>query len=77
MSHFGLLHQKCKFWCGKVNVVFVIKPNCKACIPLLQTIYFHFEAIGWPAAKVTMRYWVITIIAGVMGLSIALLARVP
>jgi phospho-N-acetylmuramoyl-pentapeptide-transferase len=40
-------------------------------------IHHHFEAIGWPAAKVTMRYWVITIIAGVMGLSIALLARLP
>jgi len=40
-------------------------------------IHHHFEAIGWPAAKVTMRYWVITIIAGVLGLAIALLARVP
>ena len=40
-------------------------------------IHHHFEAIGWPAAKVTMRYWVITIIAGVLGLTIALLARVP
>ncbi|HVB20246.1 MAG TPA: hypothetical protein VNF51_03135 [Candidatus Paceibacterota bacterium] len=40
-------------------------------------IHHHFEAIGWPAAKVTMRYWVITIIAGVLGLALALLARVP
>lgn len=40
-------------------------------------VHHHFEAIGWPAAKVTMRYWVITIIAGVIGLSIALLARTP
>ncbi len=40
-------------------------------------IHHHFEAIGWPAAKVTMRYWVITIIAGVVGLAIALLARIP
>lgn len=38
-------------------------------------IHHHFEAIGWPATKVTMRYWVITIIAGVIGLTIALLAR--
>lgn len=37
-------------------------------------IHHHFEAVGWPAAKVTMRYWVITIIAGVLGLAIALLA---
>jgi phospho-N-acetylmuramoyl-pentapeptide-transferase len=39
-------------------------------------IHHHFEALGWPAAKVTMRYWVITIIAGVLGMSIALLSRV-
>lgn len=39
-------------------------------------IHHHFEAIGWPPAKVAMRYWVITIIAGVLGLAIALLARV-
>lgn len=38
-------------------------------------VHHHFEAIGWPAAKVTMRYWIITIIAGVFGFSIALLAR--
>ena len=38
-------------------------------------IHHHFEALGWPAAKVTMRYWVITIIGGVLGLAIALLAH--
>ena len=41
----------------------------------IAPIHHHFEAIGWPAAKITMRYWVITIIAGVIGLAIALLAR--
>ncbi len=40
-------------------------------------IHHHFEALGWPATKVTMRYWIITIIAGVLGLAIALLARLP
>lgn len=38
-------------------------------------IHHHFEAIGWPATKVTMRYWIITIISGVLGLALALLAR--
>lgn len=37
-------------------------------------IHHHFEALGWPAAKVTMRYWVITIIASVLGLALALLS---
>lgn len=36
-------------------------------------IHHHFEALGWPPYKVVMRYWIITIIAGVFGLSIALL----
>ncbi len=43
----------------------------------IAPIHHHFEALGWPAAKVTMRYWVITIIAGVLGLSLALLSYAP
>lgn len=36
-------------------------------------IHHHFEAIGWPSYKVTMRYWIITIIASVFGIAVALL----
>lgn len=36
-------------------------------------IHHHFEAVGWPPYKVTMRYWIITILAGVFGFSLALL----
>ena len=32
--------------------------------------HHHLEAIGWPSYKVTMRYWVIGIIAAVIGLII-------
>ncbi len=39
----------------------------------IAPIHHHFEAVGWPAYKVTMRYWVITIICGIFGLAIALL----
>lgn len=39
----------------------------------IAPIHHHFEAIGWPPYKVTMRYWIITIIAGMFGLAIALL----
>lgn len=35
-------------------------------------LHHHFEAIGWPAAKVTMRYWLIASIAAVLGLVLAL-----
>lgn len=39
----------------------------------IAPIHHHFEAIGWPPYKVAMRYWVITIIAGILGLALALL----
>jgi phospho-N-acetylmuramoyl-pentapeptide-transferase len=35
-------------------------------------IHHHFEAIGWPAYKVTMRYWIISIIFAIIGLTVAL-----
>lgn len=39
----------------------------------IAPIHHHFEALGWPAYKVTMRYWVITIICGIFGIALALL----
>lgn len=39
----------------------------------IAPIHHHFEAIGWPSYKVTMRYWIITIIASILGLAIALI----
>jgi phospho-N-acetylmuramoyl-pentapeptide-transferase len=34
----------------------------------VSPIHHHFEAIGWPETKVTMRFWVIGQIAGLVGL---------
>ncbi len=39
----------------------------------IAPIHHHFEAIGWPAYKVAMRYWIVTILAGIFGIAIALL----
>jgi phospho-N-acetylmuramoyl-pentapeptide-transferase len=36
-------------------------------------LHHHFEALGWPAYKVTMRYWIVGVVAAVIGLSLALL----
>ncbi len=36
-------------------------------------IHHHFEALGWPPYKVVMRYWIITIIASMFGIALALL----
>ena len=35
-------------------------------------IHHHFEAIGWPGYKVTMRYWVVSIVFAAIGIIIAL-----
>jgi phospho-N-acetylmuramoyl-pentapeptide-transferase len=39
---------------------------------LVAPLHHHFEALGWPGYKVTMRYWVISIIFAVIGVIIAL-----
>ncbi len=36
-------------------------------------LHHHFEAIGWPSYKVTMRYWVITAVLSFVGVVFALL----
>ena len=36
-------------------------------------LHHHFEAIGWPSYKVTMRYWVVSVIAAILGICIALI----
>lgn len=38
-------------------------------------IHHHFEAIGWPETKVTMRFWILGQVAGVLGLILFLLGR--
>ncbi len=40
---------------------------------LVAPLHHHLEALGWPKYKVTMRYWVISIITTSMGVVIALL----
>jgi phospho-N-acetylmuramoyl-pentapeptide-transferase len=36
-------------------------------------LHHHFEAIGWPAYKVVMRYWIISVIFASTGIIIALI----
>lgn len=35
---------------------------------LSSPIHHHFEALGWPETKVTMRFWILGQVAGVLGL---------
>ncbi|MFZ1075133.1 MAG: hypothetical protein WAN50_02055 [Minisyncoccia bacterium] len=39
----------------------------------IAPLHHHLEAIGWPPYKVTMRYWIISIICAIVGMTIALL----
>ena len=38
----------------------------------IAPLHHHFEAIGWPGYKVTMRYWVLSIMLAFLGVIIAL-----
>jgi phospho-N-acetylmuramoyl-pentapeptide-transferase len=42
---------------------------------LSSPIHHHFEAVGWPEPKITMRFWVIGQVAAVIGLIIFVLGR--
>ena len=40
---------------------------------LVAPLHHHFEAIGWPAYKVTMRYWILGVMFAMLGLVLALI----
>lgn len=42
---------------------------------LIAPIHHHFEAIGWPPHKVTMRFWIIGVVAAIIGMVVALIGR--
>lgn len=39
----------------------------------IAPLHHHFQAIGWSSPKVTMRYWIVSVICAVLGVIIALL----
>jgi phospho-N-acetylmuramoyl-pentapeptide-transferase len=41
----------------------------------IAPLHHHFEAIGWSPAKVTMRYWVVSVILATLGVIVALSAQ--
>ena len=40
----------------------------------IAPLHHHFEAMGWPKAKITMRYWVISVVCGLLGAIVALIS---
>ncbi len=58
---------------GSVIIQLLSKKFRKKKIFLSTPIHHHFEAIGWPAYKVTMRFWVVGMILAIIGVVIRLL----
>ena len=40
---------------------------------LAAPLHHHFEALGWPPYKVTMRFWIIGVVAAIAGVAIRLI----
>lgn len=58
---------------GSVIVQLLSKKFRKKKIFLSTPIHHHFEAIGWPAYKVTMRFWIVGIVLAIIGVVVKLL----
>lgn len=55
------------------NVLQILsKTFLKKKILRIAPLHHHFEAIGWPPYKVTMRYWIVGVIAAITGMMVAL-----
>ena len=59
-----------------VIVQMISKKVFKRKIFLSTPIHHHFEAIGWHESKVTMRFWIISVVSCGLGLAIFFLSRI-
>ncbi|MCX6763276.1 MAG: phospho-N-acetylmuramoyl-pentapeptide-transferase, partial [Candidatus Moranbacteria bacterium] len=58
---------------GSVLIQLTSKKLLKRKIFLAAPIHHHFEAKGWPETKVTMRFWIITMITALIGVIVGIL----
>ncbi len=63
------------FESGSVIVQVISKKIRGKKIFLSTPIHHHFEAMGWPESKVTMRFWIISAVTATIGLIIGLLGK--
>lgn len=45
--------------------------NLKRKVFLVAPIHHHFEKLGWPETKVTMRFWLFNLVLGLLGLLVS------
>jgi hypothetical protein len=57
---------------GSIIIQLFSKKFAKKKVFLSTPIHHHFEALGWPSYKVTMRAWVIGIVLAMIGVAIRL-----
>ncbi|MDP3093220.1 MAG: hypothetical protein Q8N16_00455 [bacterium] len=57
---------------GSVILQLLSKKFRKKKLFLASPLHYHFEARGWPAHQVTMRFWVISMVAAMIGVIIRL-----
>jgi len=60
---------------GSVIIQVLSKKFRQKKIFLSTPIHHHFEALGWPETKVTMRFWIISAVTAAIGLIIGLLGK--
>ncbi|AKM81933.1 TPA: phospho-N-acetylmuramoyl-pentapeptide-transferase [Candidatus Berkelbacteria bacterium] len=60
---------------ASVGIQLFSKKFFKRKVFLSSPIHHHFEALGWPESKVTMRFWIISAAMAVIGMMIALIGR--
>ncbi len=41
----------------------------------LAPLHHHFEAIGWPSYKVTMRFWILSVVFSIIGIILSIISR--
>ena len=42
---------------------------------LVAPLHHHFQAMGWPATKVVMRYWIVSVVMAVSGMVVAIVGK--
>lgn len=58
---------------GSVCIQLTSKKFFKRKVFLAAPIHHHFEALGWPETKVTMRAWIFTMVTATIGVIVAVL----
>jgi len=58
---------------GSTTLQLIWKKVFKRKLFLIAPIHHHFEALGWPSYKVTMRFWIIGVFSATLGVIIHIL----